>query len=94
MSKLRKRKVLQKYNYTCTYCGNYGDTVDHFKPVKLGGDFSYKNLVCACKSCNQLKSDKSFNSIQEVIAYLKQFDMFNPRKSKVKYKRKDYISIY
>jgi 5-methylcytosine-specific restriction endonuclease McrA len=50
-------------NYTCQYCGAQPSksnlTIDHVVPRVRGGDTSWENLVCACKSCNLRKGAKT-----------------------------------
>lgn len=43
----------------CAYCGEETDqlTNNHIFPKAFGGISNKKNIVQACKSCNQLKSD-------------------------------------
>jgi 5-methylcytosine-specific restriction endonuclease McrA len=52
-----KKGVLTRDNYVCSYCGQYGDTVDHVLPVAKGGDNTWENTCCACRSCNTRKGD-------------------------------------
>lgn len=52
-----KEFILKRDNYTCYYCGEYGDTVDHLVPKSRGGLNTPKNLVCSCKKCNEEKGD-------------------------------------
>lgn len=54
-------KLLVKYNFKCVYCGekeNSKLTIDHKKPVSLGGSDKFTNLQILCKSCNSRKSNK------------------------------------
>jgi Restriction endonuclease len=50
--------ILQRDNYVCRYCGQFGDTIDHVMPKSKGGLSSPMNCVCACSDCNLLKADK------------------------------------
>jgi hypothetical protein len=50
--------ILERDNYTCKYCGEFGDTIDHIKPRSKGGYSTPKNCVCACYDCNQEKGSK------------------------------------
>ena len=50
--KLRDRR-------TCAYCGRHGDTIDHIVPQSRGGLDTWDNLVCACRSCNNRKADRT-----------------------------------
>ena len=63
MAHPKHQLVRQRYDYGCGYCGVSeksagGDlSVDHFRPVSLGGDDSNENLVYACARCNLYKAD-------------------------------------
>ncbi|AJY77774.1 hypothetical protein VN24_15640 [Paenibacillus beijingensis] len=50
--------ILQRDNYTCHYCGKFGDTIDHVFPKSKGGLSTPANCVCACSDCNLRKADK------------------------------------
>jgi len=50
--------ILQRDNYVCRYCGQFGDTIDHVMPKSKGGLSTPMNCVCACSECNLLKADK------------------------------------
>jgi Restriction endonuclease len=50
--------ILTRDNYTCHFCGQYGDTIDHMLPRAKGGHTTPDNCVCACNECNQSKADK------------------------------------
>lgn len=56
-----RRQVLERDNYTCVYCGKKSEylEVDHVLPRSRGGLDTLDNLVCACRSCNRSKSDKT-----------------------------------
>ncbi|WP_307344978.1 HNH endonuclease [Metabacillus malikii] len=54
--------ILVRDNYTCHYCGNYGDTVDHIIPKSKGGLTTPKNCICACNACNKEKADQDYNN--------------------------------
>jgi 5-methylcytosine-specific restriction endonuclease McrA len=49
--KLRK-VVFARYGHVCHRCGAYADTIDHLRPVILGGDHDPANLRPACRRCN------------------------------------------
>ncbi|OMF93327.1 HNH endonuclease [Paenibacillus sp. FSL R7-0273] len=53
-----RRLILTRDNYTCYFCGLYGDTIDHLLPRAKGGHTTPDNCVCACNLCNQTKADK------------------------------------
>lgn len=50
--------ILNRDNYTCYFCGLYGDTIDHLLPRAKGGHTTPDNCVCACNLCNQTKADQ------------------------------------
>ena len=52
-------KVLQRDAYTCAYCGDVANEVDHIYPKVKGGEDTLDNLVAACRTCNIKKKDKT-----------------------------------
>ena len=70
-------KVYLQDEFTCQYCNQQKIknelVVDHFIPLKKGGDDSDENLICACTRCNGYKSD-----ILPDIFLEKGFDFLNP----------------
>jgi len=54
-----KRYLYEKYNGKCQYCQLIYDfkfmTVDHIRPMSLGGGETRRNRTLACWLCNQLK---------------------------------------
>lgn len=59
--------IKQRSNFTCFYCGQYGDTIDHIIPKSKGGLTTPKNCVCACESCNQRKRDLPVEEFLQVL---------------------------
>jgi 5-methylcytosine-specific restriction endonuclease McrA len=54
-----KAAVLKRDRYVCFYCGGPADTVDHVRPVALGGDhYDEDNLVASCARCNAQKGGR------------------------------------
>lgn len=63
-------KVFERDGWRCQLCrchtpaskrGTYADNapeLDHIIPVSCGGEHSYRNTQCACRKCNQIKSDR------------------------------------
>lgn len=47
-----KRKIRERDNYTCQFCGDYGDQVDHIIPYAISHDSSESNLRTLCRQCN------------------------------------------
>lgn len=52
--------VFSRDDYTCTYCGERGKTLecDHIVPIARGGNSEIENLTTACFGCNRSKRDK------------------------------------
>lgn len=81
-----KRNVLIRDNYTCAYCGEYGDTVDHIIPKSNSGAFTYGNLVTACQNCNHKKGNLPLEECGMELLY--EPKEFNPQiRLKEKYKK-------
>tara|TARA_R110000772_G_scaffold25903_3_gene67256 strand:+ start:694 stop:1212 length:519 start_codon:yes stop_codon:yes gene_type:complete len=59
---LNKQNIFKRDSHRCVYCGS-GDfrklTIDHVVPQSKGGKDRWDNLVTACLSCNNEKSDMS-----------------------------------
>lgn len=56
---VNKTYIRQRDNYTCAYCGEFGNTVDHIMPKSRGGKDTWGNLVTACHKCNGMKRDRT-----------------------------------
>lgn len=56
------KNCLDYFKTSCAYCGKESDslTQDHFVPVSKGGEYTVKNIIPSCGSCNFSKSDKDF----------------------------------
>jgi 5-methylcytosine-specific restriction endonuclease McrA len=81
---LSRKNIFRRDAHTCQYCGSTKElTIDHILPKSRGGADTWENLVAACKSCNNIKGDKtpqeanmsllSKPSKPHHIIYLKQF---------------------
>lgn len=53
--------ILNRDKYTCYFCGDYGDTIDHLLPRSKGGHTTPDNCVCACNLCNQTKANRDLD---------------------------------
>jgi 5-methylcytosine-specific restriction endonuclease McrA len=60
---LTAENLLKRDNHECQYCGkklNRGTvTMDHVFPESRGGKKIWKNIVAACKVCNNSKDNKT-----------------------------------
>ncbi|MFB5759010.1 HNH endonuclease [Paenibacillus medicaginis] len=54
-------------NFTCHYCGEYGDTIDHIIPLDKGGSNAKSNLVCSCRECNELKNNMKYERFMDLM---------------------------
>ncbi|MFC7151067.1 HNH endonuclease [Cohnella cellulosilytica] len=63
-----RRLILTRDNYTCHFCGQYGDTIDHLLPRAKGGHTTPVNCVCACNECNQSKADRDLDEFTESMS--------------------------
>jgi 5-methylcytosine-specific restriction endonuclease McrA len=53
-----RAEVLQRDYFTCHYCGQEANTVDHLIPISKGGTDEATNMVAACIKCNSGKRDR------------------------------------
>jgi hypothetical protein len=58
-------RIMQRDAWTCQYCGDRAEQVDHIRPVTAGGTHADENLVAACRKCNAWASDRVFASFAE-----------------------------
>jgi len=70
--KMSKAKVLWlRDGKRCRYCGKKitfkNSTVDHIKPKSKGGSNTYANMVNACKTCNEKKSNRTLKAAKMEI---------------------------
>ena len=57
--KWSRRRLLDRDNGECGYCGKHADTIDHILPLSRGGDTSWLNTVAACFKCNNKKGSRT-----------------------------------
>ena len=55
----QRLRVLKRDNYTCAYCQQEANQVDHIIPRSAGGTHDLDNLVACCKQCNTRKGSKN-----------------------------------
>jgi 5-methylcytosine-specific restriction endonuclease McrA len=60
----RWNEAARRYGAVCAYCDFapiprrwHYLTLDHFQPISRGGDRTGRNVVLACRPCNQDKAD-------------------------------------
>lgn len=68
-SRIQKFRMCEESHHRCIYCGQpinrtaflqgYDTEVEHIIPRSLYFDDSYNNKVCACRTCNQAKNNRT-----------------------------------
>lgn len=59
--------IFSRSNGKCSYCGAKAEEIDHIIPRSSGETNSTYNLVAACKSCNQMKSNLSLKEFGKLV---------------------------
>ena len=63
--RLWRRKIKERWDYECAYCGSEEDlTIDHVVPRSKGGMDIPENMGCCCDSCNHLVHSRFILSSQ------------------------------
>ena len=71
--RLWRRKIKEKWDYECAYCGSTHElTIDHIVPKAHGGTDFTRNCLCACHKCNQ---DKSYSPMEDWYLSQEFFDI-------------------
>lgn len=84
-AKFCRENVFVRDNYTCQYCGAFGEevelTFDHVNPRAKGGETSWMNIVTACGYCNRKKGSKSLREAKMELMNLPCIPKWTPRTS-------------
>ena len=64
-----KKRLLQRDNYICAYCGKEASTMDHVLPRSRGGSSSWTNTVSSCLKCNHKKSNRTPEEANMKLSY-------------------------
>ena len=71
---LNNRELFHRDRYLCAYCGGIFSgaklTRDHVIPFSRGGRDTWMNVVTACRSCNERKSDRTPEIAHMELLYL------------------------
>ena len=54
-----RHAIFIRDSFTCIYCGELAEQIDHIIPVHAGGSDKSYNLISCCKSCNSKKQNLS-----------------------------------
>ena len=68
--KIRWHRTIWKHKGHCWFCGMTAETVDHAKPRSRKGTNKDDNLLPACFSCNNMKSDLTVAEYRRVVRIL------------------------
>ena len=84
------RKLIYNYaNGRCTLCGRkilFEDmTIDHIKPLSLGGADVVENLTCTCYACNLFKGNILPDDFLERVSLIYLYQMEKRCKSKFRW---------
>lgn len=99
-NKFLSKKIIIESEFTCYYCGNYGDTIDHLIPKSKGGRWTEDNLKCCCNRCNNLKGDMENWEYEKAIGNLIYKDyrpikrVYSEKKREILRYNKNGIPIY
>jgi hypothetical protein len=86
INKQLRYQVWQKTNGVCFYCGIEMEfefsgldcfTVDHFKPLIVGGEDAIENLVPACRSCNAGKQSRTLEQFRHCMVNRRRGQVFS-----------------
>jgi 5-methylcytosine-specific restriction endonuclease McrA len=71
---LNNRELFHRDRYLCAFCGSNLPasklTRDHVIPFSRGGKDTWMNVVTACRSCNERKSDRTPEMARMELLYL------------------------
>ena len=78
---LREKETIKaRDNYTCKYCGCRNKlilTIDHKISLSRGGTSTFKNCVCSCIICNQLKGSLTAIEFRKYIKGISELYQLN-----------------
>lgn len=62
-------RVYKRDSYKCRYCGrdDVPMTVDHYIAQKWGGEWTFENLLTACRHCQKLKGHMTVNEWKDYV---------------------------
>lgn len=79
-----RRKILDRDAGICFYCGYEAEEVDHIVPYSYGGTDDENNLIASCTICNQIVSNRVFDTLEEKRDWIR--EQYGPWMEK-RYKR-------
>ena len=76
--KQMRQAILKRDDYTCAYCGQPGNQIDHIIPISKGGEDHESNMTVACSTCNASKKNQDAQKFQEK-RYAKNYTQIKPK---------------
>ena len=70
--------IFNRSNGKCVYCGAKATEIDHVIPRAKGGTNSVYNLAASCRTCNQMKSNKTLKEFGKTMN--KDYSHLEPKK--------------
>lgn len=87
LSKKIRFEIFKRDSFTCQYCGKSAPEVvlhvDHIMPVSKGGDNEITNLITACQTCNQGKSNIELDDATAIAKQKQQLDELQERREQL-----------
>lgn len=78
-----KKNLLKRDGFVCQFCGrklsSTTGTIEHLTPVSRGGAHNWKNVVAACKQCNNRKDNRTREEAQRQLGMILKSEPFVPR---------------
>jgi hypothetical protein len=72
LSESKRQTILDRDAGMCFYCEYEADQVDHIIPYAHGGTDDDNNLVACCSICNQIASDKVFDTLEQKREFIRE----------------------
>lgn len=72
LTRAKKDSILREANFTCLYCGDPANEVDHIFPHSYSLNDKEENLVASCSICNRIASDKVFDGFIAKQTYIRE----------------------
>ncbi|MFW6118938.1 MAG: HNH endonuclease [Planctomycetota bacterium] len=92
---LNRRNLFARDENRCQYCGvkfpSSELSIDHVVPLSLGGQTTWKNVVCACTECNKHKGGRTPKQAGMTLIRSPFEPRFNPL-IRLKLRREKYYS--
>jgi len=78
-----KLAILERDGFTCAYCDDDADEVDHIVPWSIDYDDSPMNLVACCHTCNLIAGARLFANLGEKRTHIRKIRKMPKWKSRL-----------